>query len=84
MLRENRWLNGALSGVTASVIGVILNLALVFGAAVILPAGPAGGVRWFPLLIAATAFTAMARWRIDAIWIVLGGGAAGLAGAALG
>jgi len=30
-LRTNRWLNAALSGVTAAVVGVILNLALWFG-----------------------------------------------------
>ncbi len=79
VLRGNRALNGALSGVTASVIGVILNLALVFGAAVILPRGQAGGIEWFAAILAAAAFLAMSRHRIDAIWIVLGGGLAGLA-----
>ncbi|HXV76473.1 MAG TPA: chromate efflux transporter [Candidatus Polarisedimenticolaceae bacterium] len=77
-LRGNRPLHGALSGVTASVIGVIANLALVFGAAVILPDGPGGGVEWFAAGLSALAFLAIYRYRIDALWIVLAGGAAGL------
>jgi chromate transporter len=65
--------------VTASVIGVILNLALVFGAAVLAPEGMAGGIQWFPACLAAAAFLAMYRFRVDALWIVLAGGLAGLA-----
>ncbi len=79
LLRGNKALNGALSAVTASVIGVILNLALVFGAAVIMPDGLGGGVSWFSACVSAAAFLAMYRFRIDALWIVLAGGLAGLA-----
>ena len=39
VLRETSNLTSALSGVTAAVVGVVLNLALVFGAAVIWPGG---------------------------------------------
>jgi chromate transporter len=79
MLHGNRALRGALTGVTASVIGVVLNLALVFGVAVILPHGIAGGFRWFPLVLAGVAFLALHRFRIGAHWVVLAGGLAGLA-----
>jgi chromate transporter len=79
LLEGNRALHGALSGVTASVIGVVLNLALVFGATVILPHGTAGGIDWFALVVSAAAFFALYRFRIGAHWIVLGGGLAGLA-----
>ena len=34
MLRGNKNLTGALTGITAAVVGVVLNLALVFGAAI--------------------------------------------------
>jgi chromate transporter len=78
LLRGNRALQGALAGVTASVIGVVLNLALVFGVAVILPHGLAGGIGWFALVVAAAAFFALHRFRIGAHWIVLAGGLAGL------
>jgi chromate transporter len=83
-LRRNAALAGALSGVTASVLGVILNLALVFGAAVVLPEGVAGGVRWFPLALAAAALIVLSRLKVDALWVVIGGGTAGLARALLG
>jgi len=76
-LRGKKAFSGALSGVTAAVIGVILNLALVFGAAVILP--PDAGVRWFEAGLAGLAWLAMWRFRIDALWIVIAGGLAGLA-----
>ena len=45
VLRGNKNLTGALTGVTAAVVGVVLNLALVFGAAVIWPRGLEGGAR---------------------------------------
>jgi len=83
VLRGNRLLAAALSGVTAAVIGVVLNLALVFGTAVILPGGPSGGIDWFAALVAGAAFVALRGLRIDTIWVVLGGGAAGLLRAAL-
>ncbi|HZL83970.1 MAG TPA: chromate efflux transporter [Candidatus Krumholzibacteria bacterium] len=75
-LRDKKSFNGALSGVTAAVIGVILNLALVFGAAVIVPRN--GGVHWFEAGLAVLAWLAMSRFRIDALWIVVAGGLAGL------
>src|SRR5262249_31865832 len=43
VLRGNKDLAGALTGITAAIVGVILNLALVFGAAGIWPQGLAGG-----------------------------------------
>ena len=82
-LRGNRSLAGALSGITASVVGVILNLALVFGAAVALPHGIGGGVNWFALVLSAAAFVALYRFKVDVLWVVLGGGALGLAKAFL-
>jgi hypothetical protein len=40
-------LQGAFISITAAVVGVILNLTLVFGAAVIWPLGFVGGTNWF-------------------------------------
>ena len=48
---------------TAAVVGVILNLALVFGAAVIWPHGFAGGVDWFAAALGAAAFVALYRFK---------------------
>jgi chromate transporter len=69
--------------VTAAVVGVILNLALVFGAAVIWPEGFAGGVDWFAAALGAAAFVALYRLKLDVLWVVLAGGLLGLSRAYL-
>ena len=77
-LRGNKMLTGALSGITAAVVGVILNLALVFGAAVIAPNSLSGDVNCFAAVMSIVAFVALYRFKIDVLWVVLGGGAIGL------
>ncbi|HEV2761589.1 MAG TPA: chromate efflux transporter, partial [Pyrinomonadaceae bacterium] len=79
VLRGNKNLTGALTGITAAVVGVVLNLALVFGAAVIWPRGLAGGTDFFALALGAAAFVALYRLKADVLWVVLAGGALGLA-----
>jgi chromate transporter len=83
ILRGNNSLTGALSGVTAAVVGVVLNLALVFGAAVILPHGPAGNVDWFAAAMSAAAFVALYKFKAEVLWVVLAGGLIGLGKASL-
>jgi chromate transporter len=77
ILRGNKNLTGALSGITAAVVGVILNLALVFGAAVIWPDGFSSGTNWFAAIVSVAAFVALYRLRLDVLWVVLAGGALG-------
>jgi chromate transporter len=79
VLRGNRNLTGALTGITAAVVGVVLNLALVFGAAVIWPRGPAGGTDLFALTMSAAAFFALYKLKADVLWVVLAGGLVGVA-----
>ena len=78
VLRGNKNLTGALTGVTAAVVGVILNLALVFGVAVIWPQGVTGGTDWFAAALTVAAFIALYRVKIDVVWVVLTGGLMGL------
>ncbi|HYR46698.1 MAG TPA: chromate efflux transporter [Thermoanaerobaculia bacterium] len=78
-LRGNRSLTAALSGITAAVVGVILNLAVLFGLAVVLPGGWGHAPDWFALVLTAGAFAALQLFEVDAIWVVLAGGAVGLA-----
>ena len=78
-LRDNRSLRTALTGITAAVVGVILNLSVVFGLAVLLPQGWGQAPNWFAVAVAAAAFLALYVLRWNEIWIVLAGGAAGLA-----
>src|SRR5687768_6944118 len=84
VLRGNKNLTGALTGVTAAVVGVVLNLALVFGAAVIWPRGVAQGPHWFSLLMGIGSFVALYRFKADVLWVVLAGGLIGLAWTLLG
>jgi chromate transporter len=78
VLRGNKNLTSALSGVTAAVVGVVLNLALVFGLAVIWPPGLRGGTNWFAAVMSVAAFIALYRLKVDVLWVVLAGGAIGL------
>ena len=77
-LRGNKVLTGALSGITSAVVGVILNLALVFGFAVIAPNGIAGSVNWLLATMSIAAFVALYRFKIDVLWVILAGGLIGL------
>ncbi len=78
VLRGNKNLTAALSGITAAVVGVVLNLALVFGAAVIWPQGFAGRPDWFAAALSVLAFLALYRFKVDVLWVVLAGGVLGL------
>ncbi|HEX8174752.1 MAG TPA: chromate efflux transporter [Pyrinomonadaceae bacterium] len=78
VLRGNRHLTGALSGITAAVVGVILNLALVFGAAVIWPSGLSGRINWFAAALGLASFVALYRFKLDVLWVVIAGGLIGL------
>src|SRR5215470_16122940 len=69
-LRGNRNLTSALSGITAAVVGVILNLAVIFGIAIIFPGGWGHSPDVFALLLTVAAFTALRFAKIDAIWVV--------------
>ena len=83
VLRGNKSLNGALSGVTAAIVGVVLNLALVFGAAVIFPNGFEGSIDWFSAALTAAAFVAFYKLKADVLVVVLIGGAIGFSRASL-
>jgi chromate transporter len=77
-LRGNKNLTGALSGVTAAVVGVILNLALVFGAAVVWPQGLSGSPDPFAAVMSVAALIALYKFKAEVLWVVLAGGLIGL------
>jgi chromate transporter len=90
-LRGNRSLAAALSGVTAAVVGVILNLAVVFAVHTLFERvdsiGAMGGaIPWpvlssidpFALTIAVASFVALWRLRLNILWVVGASAAAGL------
>ncbi|MCX7893000.1 MAG: chromate efflux transporter [Burkholderiales bacterium] len=68
-----------LTGITAAVVGVIVNLALFFAYHVLWPRGFDGPFEWFAALAGAAAFVALYRLRAGMIPVILASGAAGLA-----
>ena len=68
-----------LSAITASVVGVILNLALFFAWHVLLPHGAAGGVDWAAAAVGAAAVLALFRYGLGVIPLIAGCAAIGLA-----
>jgi chromate transporter len=78
VLRGNRKLTAALSGITAAVVGVILNLGLVFGAAVVWPNGLAGGIDMFAAILSMAAFIALYLLKADVLLVIIAGGLVGL------
>lgn len=72
---NNQTLKAVLSGVTAAVVGVILNLALAFGFAVIYHDQK---IDFFALFLSIISLVVLFRFKIDVLWIVIGGGLLGL------
>jgi chromate transporter len=68
-----------LTGITAAVVGVIVNLAAFFAYHVLWPGGFDGRFEWFSALLGGAAWLAMWRYRVGIIPVILGCGASGLA-----
>ena len=77
-LRGNRRLTAAFQGITGAVVGVIANLAAVFGSAVLLPHGFSGGANVFALVLAGAAFACLQIFEGKDLWIIGAGALAGL------
>ncbi len=59
-----------LTGITAAVVGVILNLAVFFAYHVLWPQGLEGGFDWFSALIGALAFIALFRFKLGIVALI--------------
>jgi chromate transporter len=90
-LRANRALRSALAAVTAAVVGVIASLAVTVAANVLfedvetarpffasIPRPVWSSIDVASAAIAAAAFVAIRRFRVNVAWVALGGGLAGL------
>jgi chromate transporter len=72
-----------LTGITAAVVGVVVNLAVFFAYHVLWPQGFAGRFEWGAALIGAGAALALLRFKVGVIPVVLTSGLAGLVGSGL-
>jgi chromate transporter len=90
-LRTNRALRAALAAVTAAVVGVIASLALTVAAGVLfddvrtakpfwatIPVPVLSSLDVFSLVVAAAAFVAIRRYRVNVAWVALAGAVAGM------
>jgi len=59
-----------LTGITAAVVGVILNLAVFFAYHVLWPEGFDAKFEWFSALIGAGAFVALFRYKIGIVKVI--------------
>jgi len=75
-LRKNRKLGTALSAITASVVGVVLNLAVIFTYHTLVP--DTGGFDWYALAASLVAFIGMQRFKWGMVPVIIGSAAAGL------
>jgi len=67
-----------LTGITAAVVGVVLNLAVFFAYHVLWPKGFEGSFEWFSALIGAAAFVALFRYKIGIVTVIAACAAIGL------
>lgn len=68
-----------LTGITAAVVGVILNLAVFFAYHVLWPQGLSGRFEWASFVIGVAAAVALFRFKVSVIPVVLVSGVVGLA-----
>jgi chromate transporter len=68
-------LGAALAAITAAVVGVVLNLSVIFTYHVLLPEGK--GFDWYSLTAIVTAFVGMARFRWGMVPVIIGSAIAG-------
>ena len=67
-----------LTGITAAVVGVILNLAVFFAYHVLWPAGFAGAFEWLSAVLGAAALIALFRFKVGIIPVIAACGTIGL------
>lgn len=78
LLRGNRDLSRALSTITAAVVGVIMNLAIVLGFSVYWPQGLEGEFNGMAFVLSIAAFFTLYRLRWNILWVLLIGGLLGI------
>ncbi|HAR46606.1 MAG: chromate transporter [Nitrospirae bacterium GWC2_57_13] len=69
-IKGNRKLTLALAAITAAVVGVVLNLAVIFTRHTLVP--NSGGFDWFALVVGGTAFVGLTRLKWGMVPVIIG------------
>jgi chromate transporter len=77
-LRRSPWSAAFLDAVNAASMGLMAAVTAKLAWRVFFPTGQWWSPSWQGLMIAGIATAAVLRWRVGAVWVVLGGAAAGL------
>ncbi len=77
--RHDIKLSAPLTGITAAVVGVILNLAVFFAIHVLWPQGMDGKFEWFGAIIGLSAFIALFRFKVGIMTVIASCALLGLA-----
>jgi len=68
--RHDAKFTAPLTGITAAVVGVVINLAVFFAYHVLWPQGFEGNFEWFAALIGAAAFMALFRFKMGVVSVI--------------
>lgn len=68
--RHDAKFTAPLTGITAAVVGVVINLAVFFAYHVLWPQGFEGSFEWFSALIGAAAFVALFRFKMGVVSVI--------------
>lgn len=79
-IQDNPKALGALSAITAAIVGVVLNLAVFFGGAVFLPSGTVAvsTINWLAIVGACIAFGALVKFKVSVPLLIAAGAILGL------
>lgn len=68
--RQDLKFSAPLTGITAAVVGVILNLAMFFAYHVIFPQGFSGKIEWFAIILSIASFIALFKFNLNIMLLI--------------
>jgi chromate transporter len=76
-LRQSRWTAAFLDAVNAASMGLMAAVTLKLAWRIFFPGGSWTAFNWQAAIITVVACLVTLRWKVNAVWLVLGGAAAG-------
>jgi chromate transporter len=77
-LRRSRWTAAFLDAINAASMGLMAAVTIKLASGLFFPNGSWRSPQWSSLVISAAATAVLLRWKVNAVWLVVGGALAGL------